>query len=681
MPEFDYKITEAVAEKENAIFNRQSIFSVDDISTNRISKDWVLGSFMMGTLNSDTLEKVDVQNRTFRSAQLTFVDSSPGGSYELNPRPQFTRYADPRIKGQVPGRKDTTVMHGSDGDTGGGLSLGAGRYWYESQQEPGQFIHMRFGVPEFNSLTQFFTSFYNEDSARLARTGRSTSAFYELGNFVGLVVQVLNWPLLAAHVLGAGLRFLFKKPASKFYYLKPTMPTYWYNVSNMVNQIATNKGMYPWAMNDAQNGEPNQILKVDAEAMGGLAQSMPDIFSSNGGIDVYKLATRAQRTKRAMDKAFYQALTNADSEEDLVNGMAKQTAEQVQPKFGTLDKLIDAWSQTEVAKVLSGPADNVEMTLREDKGEQTAEPPSSFSEYLAAEFDDGGAFLTLRVDYTGQVQESFSNSVVDSDLSSKFNSESAKNKAAFFTFAGGNISDGAVGSIVKGVMGAAADTVKGVLNSFGASGLVSLAGSAFVDIPKHWENSTASMPRSTYSMTLISPYGNVLSQMINIYIPLAAILTAALPKSTGKQSYSWPYLVEYYDKGRAQSRLSMIDSISVTRGTSNLGFNKAGQAMAIEVTWSMVELSNIVSMPMVSGFSLNPTKGVFDDDNLYSDYMNILASLSLNQQIYSSNRLKLRVANRMKQYQYMITKQSIAGMLHSWPIVGDLDVLFRGVER
>lgn len=681
MSDYEYGITQAVAEKENAIFSGRSIFTTDDVS-GRMNKTWVLGSFMIGTLNSDTLEKVDVLNRTFTSAQLTFVDSSPGGSYEINPRPQFTRYADPRVKGQVPGRADTSVMHGENGISSG-VSLGAGRYWYESQQEPGQFIHMRFGVPEFNSLTQFFTSFYNEDAARVARTGRSSSVFYSAGNFAGTVVQVLNWPLLAAHVLFAGLRFLLKKPSSKFYYLRPTMPTYWYGVTTMVNQIGTNKGMFPWLMSEGENEEPNQILKVDPAAAEAISEGMPEIFSPSGGIDVYKLGTKAQRTKRAMDEAFYQNLKNATSEQELVNGMAKQTAEAVQPKFGIFDKashgvqnLMEAWTNTEVGKLLADKeATNVELSLREGQDGKPPELPT-FMEYLKAEYDDGGAFVTFRVDYTGQVQESFSNSVVDSDLASKFNSESAKNKSAYFTFAGGNVSE-----VVGSLIGAAADFAKGVLNSFGASGLVSLAGSAFVDIPKHWENSTTNMPRTTYTTTLISPYGNVLSQMINIYIPLCCLLTAALPKSTGKQSYSWPYLVEYYDKGRAQSRLAMIDSLSVTRGTSNLGFNKAGQAMAVEVSWSMVELSNVLSMPVKAGFSLNPTEGVFDDDNLYSDYMNILASLSLNQQIYSSNRLKLRVAERMRRYQYMISKQSIAGMLHSWPIVGDLDVLFRGVER
>ena len=89
MSDYEYGITQAVAEKENAIFSGQSIFTTDDVS-GRMNKDWVLGSFMIGTLNSDTLEKVDVLNRTFTSAQLTFVDSSTEDQF-LDLLPFFDR--------------------------------------------------------------------------------------------------------------------------------------------------------------------------------------------------------------------------------------------------------------------------------------------------------------------------------------------------------------------------------------------------------------------------------------------------------------------------------------------------------------------------------------------------------------------------------------------------------------
>ena len=54
-------------------------------------------------------------------------------------------------------------------------------------------------------------------------------------------------------------------------------------------------------------------------------------------------------------------------------------------------------------------------------------------------------------------------------------------------------------------------------------------------------------------------------------VPLSMLLAGALPKSTGKHSYDAPFLVEIYDKGKAQTRLGIIDSISITRGVGRLG--------------------------------------------------------------------------------------------------------------
>ncbi|MGZ7244453.1 hypothetical protein ACXWOQ_10190, partial [Streptococcus pyogenes] len=59
---------------------------------------------------------------------------------------------------------------------------------------------------------------------------------------------------------------------------------------------------------------------------------------------------------------------------------------------------------------------------------------SGFKEYLDAEYQDGSAFATFRVDHTGPVQESFSNSTRPNDLGQKINSMSAQGRAINFSF-------------------------------------------------------------------------------------------------------------------------------------------------------------------------------------------------------------------------------------------------------
>src|SRR5690606_23738872 len=98
----------------------------------------------------------------------------------------------------------------------------------------------------------------------------------------------------------------------------------------------------------------------------------------------------------------------------------------------------------------------------------------------------------------------------------------------------------------------------------------------------------------------------------------------ALPLSTGQHSYTSPFLCQLFDRGRAQTRLGMIDSISITRGMHNLAFNRIGEPMSVEVSFSVVELSNILHMPIAKSF--NPItdlslSSIFDNESLYHDYI------------------------------------------------------------
>lgn len=682
----DNRITEAVVERQKAIFAKENYLRDTPNGDISSDKDWVgdytsdrdsviiRGSLIRGVVDTKTFDAVDIRHRSYSSAKNKFQDASLGGNYPINPTPQFTRYADIREKGLIPGRTEVALSEeGSGGNSMFTESVGLGRYYNEAIEETSQIIHMRFGVPEFNSMTQFFTSFYNEDAARVARTGRGKDAFFTIGQVAGLVVNVLYWPLLAAHAIGAGLRFLFKKPASKFYYMKPTMPIYWNTVTTMVNQWAVFRGLYPAALQAAGTQKLESPMKVDNEVMSALANAMPDIFDAKGGVDVSKAASRAGRMARQLDLIMNEAMNGAEDWEGFVGTFGGTKITDVKPGIGIADKL-SAWFSTEGGE--EKKADNIERSLRVQQGDAEPKYPTSFGEFLVNEFNDASDWATFKVRYTGSVGESFSNTAVESDLAAKLNSTSAKNKSAYFSFAGGNISDA-----IGGVTDAVSSFAKGVLDSFGASGLVSLAGSAFVDIPRHWESSSTQMPRSTYTMQLISPYGNTISQLMNIYIPFFMILAAALPKSTGRQSHTWPFLVEMYDPGRAQTRLGMIDSLSVNRGITNLGFNKDHNAMGIEVTFSVIDMSSVMSMPVNAGFSFKLSEGLFDDDNLYTDYMNILASVDLNNQIYLYNKMKLRTITRLRNYKSMFTTQTLAREIRNLPGISALDVFFKGTNR
>ena len=714
-----------------------------------LDSDWAKNAFLV---DASSLETIDKENRIFSSAHFKFTNTSLGSALCINPKPQYTRYSDIRDPGRLPDRKDVHVNAVYDN-----VSYGMGRYYSEAIDDNNQIIYMRFGVPSFNSLTQFFTGFYNTGQARLAKTGRyDTDFFAKAGYIAGIVAQVVFWPLAVIHVVGVSINWLFGHNSSKFYVLKPSMLVYWGAVNSIVNRIAVNKGIFPVT----NNIDPDKIgssYNIDATEMQQMHDMMPDVFSPSGYYDIYQVANKAQRIKNQLDLYLYKTFERDDVAhnfkgqrqrvgQDIVNSADgnPRTANTVNAFFTapaynladysnmsnsgmdpsnsagafaeangkgrTFDNAVTGWlssseggplqatapsndtskaTSPDGAGTLNGPQaqggaaakpdlqmPDAERSFRsiKDKPQTTKD---GFVDNLISEFQDGSQFAAFRVDYTGSVSESFSNSVGESDIASKMNSASSSGRDANFNF-GGVLEDVKNMPVVGQVIEAAKSVATGVLDSFAMSGLVAFAGGSFVDIPKHWQSSSASLPRASYTIKLTSPYGNPISQINNIYIPLAMLMAGALPLSTGKQSYTSPFLCELYDKGRCQTRLGMIDSLSVTRGTSNLGFDKKGKALALDVTFSIVDMSSIMHMQLTGDSVFGTDNGMFDEETVFSDYLAVLAGLNVSDQMYMLPKLKRQMANKVNNLKSLTSPGMWAMKIHQDTPIGLLDVFYKG---
>ena len=694
-------------------------------------RHWVRNAFLV---TQEQLSAVDQENRYFTSVSLNFTDTTPGGNLAINPLPQFTRFTDPNALVSLGSNIRSSSQDRYSAYLG---SKGMGRYYGEAFDQNQQIIYMRFGVPAFNSMTQFFTGFYNTSAGTLARTGRGTSIFYSIGKAAGFVVSILSWKLLAVHLLGMGLRFAMGKPSSKFYYLKPTMPLYWNAVNSIVNQIAVNRGIVPRIGGTGQSALNNNY-EFSQEETANIHSLLKDVFKKEGGVDVMALATRAQRLairrQKIMSRIFEESTnmnlrrTMDDLSKQVQIGMNQQLVDNRPSHSEYLSKWFQA-AQSQPKPTSETPSDSATV---ESYLSQNADNVG-FGEFLEAEFDDGAAFASFRVNYTGSQNESFSNSVGESELANKINSMSSSSRSTTFDFAGGNLSDNPIAKVVGAAMGAVKDTLAGIADGTVLSGLAALGGAAFVDIPKHWQSSTANLARSNYTVTLESPYGNPVSQLVNIYIPLAMLLAGVLPISTGKQSYTSPFILELYDQGRCQTRLGIIDSLSITRGVGNLGFNTQGHAMAIEINFSVIDLSNIVHMPIVSGFSIDGmqtglsagTVGgavaggavggflgaaggavvggavgaaggvasdavknvvqsinqIFDEDSLYSDYLAVLSGMSLSEQIYQLKKFKRNLTKTLADWDNWTSAANFASFAGD-SVPGRLaSIFYKGVVR
>ena len=654
----------------------------------------------------DSLKGREQRGKRYSSAELKFTDTTPGGNYAMNARPQFTRFADPRMPGLTQASK------------------GMGEYYSEAIDDNAQRIHLQFGVPSYNSLTSFFSRFYDRQMGHLANTGDASELIFAAGQAVGYILTAPLIPIIGLfNALHKAVKFIQGNPYSRFYYMKPTMPLYWDAVTTLVNRIGVNMGLVvgPGVENLEKADPATKNLEKDRgviysdgmspDEFATMRRMLPDVFNSNGGIDVYAISTRAQRIAnhhhrrlaeiakqnehrsfedyrrdliRYMDngidtppKVFYKGkefggdlpkyLTNFYKEGDIGKGVgAKDIVASVEQEAGAVADKAAAGAYTQ----------QTFQTVKEWEGDD-------FNDYFKAELADGSAFVSFNVDHTGSVSESFSNSTKTSEVAESMNSTSSAGRSAFFNMAGGNVGDNPLLQGIEAVVGGIKTFVAGGLDVVGLSGLSALGGAAYVDIPDFWDSASAELPKSSYTIKLASPYGNKLSIMTNIYIPLCMLLAGALPRTTGKNSYTSPFLCRLFDKGRNNIKLGIIDSIQITRGTGGIGWTADGLPTAVDVTFSVLNLSNIMHVPIdeLTGPGDLLSFSFLEEDTPLTDYMATLGGLGLHEQFYMAPRLKLAWKNHIANFESWSSETRMAAHMRGTLPGSLMSALYKSTDR
>lgn len=656
--------------------------------SNRPDRGWLRNSFLLPAVGN-TVTARDYGRRVFNPGIVKFTDTTLGGNSSINPLPQFTRYADPNER--------------RVSDAGRGM----GRYYSEVYDDAQVNVYMRMGVPSFTSMTSFLGNYYNSDAARLARTGRGAyDIAYNMAKIAGSIVTLRLMPIIFVF---QAIDFLMENQTTKFYYSKPAMFTYWNAVSSILNTIASNMGFVAGMELTEQTRNPTEN-KINPEEWNRL---LPDIYNSNGSIDIFKVSTRYQRLARHrfnelqtimvnrgfdtpakqiqeirnkfLERGMYETPKgNFNTFDDYAKaffGTNAYSTDVIETKYEMPPEIQNGSEEEQKAWAASAVRAAAETTLTSDPSDQmsdligTAESGknTSFSDLMQAEMEDGAQFISFRVDNPGNSSESFSNSAKESELANAMNSASNAMRSARFNLADGKFIGGIVGSITGTIVDTVMGLAEGALASVSMSGIGQLAGNALVDIPKYWDSSSSQMTRMNFTMQLRSPSGNDLARFQNLMVPLAMILATALPRSTGFQSYTQPFLVELFCKGRCQTRLGLVDSISITRGTGNVGFTTDGKPLGIDVSFSVLDLSSVMHMPINSGFQwtdiLQPgqaiSKHIFAQDNAFTDYMSVLGSLGLTEQVYVLSRLRRNIYSTMLKFDQWTSPAHFASWLSS----------------
>lgn len=655
---------------------------------------WLRRSFMI-TKEALDAGGDDTLRRFYTTAAYKFVDTTLGGDFVLNPLPQFTRNADRKVKSKL------------------GHGKGLGRRYSEVLHDNRRRIHIRAGVLRHNSLSVFFSQCYHVEAATLARTGRLHEVMFTLGSVVGFILAA---PLLPIVLTSKMIQFAMRLPSSRFCYIKPTMHNYHQALATTFQNITVNMGIQPRIFTDEQAGA---YYEDDSEAIAAnkaqgeyFNKILPDIYDENGQIDIFKVVTRAQR----LANAYIDAL-----EEGARIGLTRK-------------EIFDAVLRAEIDKTwLMGNENGLErykqlfMSSMDGEYKNTGGPEKADVEYITkmdslksyydAERRMGADYISFRVSNVGPQNGSFNNTFKESTIGSTFNAMSSSARSARFNLADGNI-DGM--GVAKAIYDAAGAFASGVLAQFDIQGISALAGNAYIDIPWIWDRSQCELNKVSFTIQCRSWSAHPYLRAKNLILPMAAWLALGVPLSAGKQSFTQPFVIEYFDPGRATVRVGAVESLSFSWGEGNVGWNSENQYLSADIQVGIVDLCKAFHMPIYNNFSFTNAAAMFaakkvgqgiggtlemfgvntsaeaggevgtaigaaiqpsawDDANVYTDLMATWGSLSFEDQTGTMRKLKLAMTRQIAQYNQWTSKARMMSYGFSGapvPLIPDIIKMF-----
>lgn len=666
---------------------------------------WIRNNFGPGRIRE--YNDYNRYNRTMES-WLNFQDTTLGGNFAINAPYQFTRYADikePRLTPEV--------------------GKGMGRWYSSNIQKWGHNVHFRCGVPAYSGLLTYAMSATDGATARMVATGRTPGIFNAVGAITGFIISAAFWEItLVATLINKFIEFT----STRYYYLKPTMFQYWSTVQTMLNSLSANLGLTVSAsVKKTGNTEDNEsnweqdsnghfkTESMEKSLLDNARNALPDVFKKPAfgeyqdiGVDIHAVATRAQALQVQQQEYLEQKLEEFDvqglSSTEIArrmeqyylngpvngsnnNGILKPTVSN-----GSLDAYKKQWmrlkgygmevEENQVGKALpednkappQGVADKVKSWFKEtvDSWSSFASDNPSLANAVKAEFRDGSAWFSLRVAGTDSVGESFSNSTTDAEIAGMYNSIAEKARAFQFNTSGGKTGIGMVDGMIEGVTGAVGDYLTSAQSNTEMlkfmNPIISAMYGAQIAAPKRWSGSSSSPPSMSFKLELRAGYGNVISYYQDILVPLCMMLVAGLPRGAGPQAYGSPFYVEYYSKGRSQSRIGLITSISVERGVGNKGWTRRGLPLGVDVSVTVSDMTEMVFSPTTSNLSIfgkwiNPM-----EENAMGDYMAVLSALGMNEQIYFLPKMKRRFNKFLSEMNSWTSPSRWAAMgAQTWP--------------
>jgi hypothetical protein len=452
-------------------------------------------------------------------------------------------------------------------------------------------MYISFGVPQYNSLTNFYTNAILPDLAKIMNSGLNHPGS-ALGALIGTVVgTVVTLPALPLAFIYNIISTVDSVKITKYYDFQSAMPLYYRCVNSMILHLSVNLGLYldttiinptgsQVAGGNISNLTPGEQIAESTTTNAGVStQGLPDLFKNSP--DIYKIMLKK-----------YQYIEG---------GLG-----------GTIQSSDDA-------------------LLNSGQGNAVVDVSGSgtFAHQFITAFEgtmyDAALFVGFRVEKGVDTSESFSNETGPSTIAGQVNSKAEQARDARFSTAYGNVDGGAgsaflsaIGAVLKG----AADTV------VGSSVENILAGAGVVDFPDVWKSSSFSKSYH-FNMSLRSPYGDQYSILQNLYIPLALLLGGALPRGIGQAAYTAPFVCRAYCKGMFAVPLGMITNMTVKRGADQFGWTSARLPTCLDVSFEIKDLSPAMYLAIADGGTWSALKEAFGANSNFQEYLMTLSGMGL----------------------------------------------------
>ena len=540
----------------------------------------------------DKYPKMDADEYQYRSPSVS--DSSVGGNDAMNPYPGFC--------------VDDDIVHGVF-KTSSGEVFGMGRCYSEMYDCHQQILHLTMGVAKYRNLQTYLQNATRKELSELNDDGR-ISTWTHLGNFLigGLKLAItLPWlPIMWTCRMISGIK---DYRVTEYFYFRDTMPLYYRYVNTLLSHIAISMGL--WSEEASGGG-----LGANGPATP-YGNQLPTIMTN--GPDIYKImCRRAQRIG---------ASTKYESTDKMLESFTNSPAYNM-PAPG------------EAANQDGNPSDGVKPVVGKVTGVQPGIAAKLWTGITTGALE-GANFVGFRIDKADVANESFSNSTQDSVLQSKLNGEvsAARERNTGEMNGEGWLSNlRQIGAKLSGAKQFMSNLLTGDVNGTIA---YLAAGNGYFDLPKQWGGSAGISRSLNFTMKLrAATGGDNVSIFQSIMVPLAMMLSAALPRAAGDSTYTSPFLVRAFCRGMFCVPAGIITTLSVSRGATEFGWSINRLPTVVELSFTLEDLSPMVFL------GLTGTGGIFQQAFLNNtkmhEYLSTLTGIGLKERYYKLNQLKRR---------------------------------------